>query len=324
MIWQGLFDNAKWIGYIAGGIAVFKTVVAGWNAGPGKRRVWMGKYRQLAPGVRTDFVVSLFGVPTFQEDVQAERDYGDERVYQLTERVWKLGTDGFLLCWSTSDSVVAYSLTTRRRRFRPAIDMGVIWGGTGTVQRLRLGSTRFAQLGNDAAPEGFAAFRSGASAPSEYYETYYHGNPGNYLHWAVGTSYAGRFRRHRPEHALTPEFHSLEEAKHQPGPPARRGLLSAWSRPVEPAVEETHLPTRITREEMESQPPVVTANLHAWRRQACINTVMVGREIPRVSHPLRIGPAYGQARLVAPKSSWLSRRRLRRASNRATRAATRR
>ncbi|AXG82237.1 ETEC_3214 domain-containing protein [Streptomyces paludis] len=165
-----------------------------WHASLGKRRRLIRAYRRMAPYVRHDYVTELFGEPAW-EHRQTVRTYGadagadeDEldvvlRDVELTVRTWPLGLLGYLVTWCNEhDEVLMYSLTTRSRLFRPRISVG--------PYRITLGRTPLSSLPapgqDDAGPwHGLGARRF------SYAEQHYFGNPGGYLHWAVGVSDAG-------------------------------------------------------------------------------------------------------------------------------------
>ncbi|MEV0906126.1 ETEC_3214 domain-containing protein [Streptomyces hokutonensis] len=158
----------------------------------------MRNYRQLAPGIRSEFVERLFGAPIL-ENQHTEHAHADavlysseEETYLLIERIWVLGEDGYLLTVNRNEEVQAYSLTTRRRRFRPAIDVGFIWGGTGPTYRVRLGVTKFTKLGDISSANKIVAW-CGARRFG-YYETHttsQQATSGTETQWACGMSMVG-------------------------------------------------------------------------------------------------------------------------------------
>ncbi|MFD3940679.1 hypothetical protein ACFWSF_38380 [Streptomyces sp. NPDC058611] len=72
----------------------------------------------------------------------AELVNGDE-VGPVTERVWKLGEDGFLVTWSEETGVLAYSLTTSSKGFKPKFRIGAAWNSDGSRATVKLGRTAF-------------------------------------------------------------------------------------------------------------------------------------------------------------------------------------
>lgn len=195
--WLGpLGDIGKIIGGVVGAMAIFKGVTEWWTTGPGRRRTWTKNFGLLGPNVRPDYVQALFGEPAFEAKADVDlRDYEEE--FLLTERVWKLGEDGYLVTWSNDLQVRAYSITTRDKGFKPKIRIGAEWGSNGTAVHVTLGRTRLKDIGagTDWNPEEIASWKGARRA--EYYETYYAGNPGHYSRWACGVSQAG-YAPHSP------------------------------------------------------------------------------------------------------------------------------
>ncbi|MFI0020087.1 ETEC_3214 domain-containing protein [Streptomyces griseus] len=163
-----------------------------WNASVGKRRRLMRACLRIAPYVRHEYVMQHFGEPA-SEHKQTVRKYGthagnDEAEsvlddVELTVRTWPLGLLAYLVTWcNEDDEVLMYSLTTRSRLFRPRMSVG--------PHRITLGRTPLAALpGPD--PEGSGPWHELGAHRFSYTEQHYFGNPGGYLHWAVGMSDAG-------------------------------------------------------------------------------------------------------------------------------------
>ncbi|MEU3399442.1 ETEC_3214 domain-containing protein [Streptomyces filamentosus] len=190
--WIGpLGDIGKIISGVVGAVAILKGVSEWWTNGPGRRRAWTKNFRLLGPGVRPAYVESLFGEPAFESKAEVDLRGYEEEFPLLTERVWKLGEDGYLVTWSSDLKVCAYSITTRDKGFKPKIRIGAEWGSNGTAVHVTLGRTRLRDIGagTDWTPEEIATW-AGARR-MEYYETYYAGNVGHYTTWACGVSQAG-------------------------------------------------------------------------------------------------------------------------------------
>ncbi|MFD4314970.1 ETEC_3214 domain-containing protein [Streptomyces sp. NPDC058548] len=189
--WLGpLGDIGKIMGGVVAGMAILKGVTAWWQKGPGRRRVWAKNFRLLGPGVRPAYVESLFGEPAFEFEVGAEHLDGVDRE-PPTERVWMLGEDGYLVTWSSDLRVLAYSITTRSKGFTPKLRIGSGWGSNGVSATVKLGRTVLKDVGAKAEwePEQVASWVG--ARRTDYYETYYAGNLGNYTTWACGVSQAG-------------------------------------------------------------------------------------------------------------------------------------
>ncbi|MFJ8787346.1 ETEC_3214 domain-containing protein [Streptomyces sp. NPDC102476] len=251
-------------------------------------------YRQLAPGIRSEFVERLFGPPILEnqheEQPTADSQYGpaeDREPYSLVERIWTLGEDGYLLTVNRNEQVQAYSLTTCRRRFRPAIDVGFLWGGTGAVYRVRLGVTKFIALGDASTASEIVGWCG--SRRFGYYET--HTTPpqvtnGTEVTWACGMSMVGLWRSEDVPAQLT--HHRVQTG-------------------------------RCEREDFDSpEMAEFMERVGSYRRHARINSIMIGRPGRYASS---IGPA-DDARVVmlrATSSAW-SRARLRRKTRKSIRS----
>lgn len=183
-------EVTKTFGAVTASLAVSKATVAGWKAGPGKRRAWIRGYRKLAPSVRPVYVEQMFGQATFSRDIPNRNLIPDEELSPgsqdenklVTAKVWMLGKDGYLTTWESGDAVIAYSLTAARWRFCPKIRVGPdVYG-----RKIRLGWTRFSVL------EEPNAWRSFCGAHNfGYIEEHYFGNPGEYQTWMCGVSDVG-------------------------------------------------------------------------------------------------------------------------------------
>ncbi|MFF1651956.1 ETEC_3214 domain-containing protein [Streptomyces sp. NPDC058255] len=190
---SALADMSKIMGGVVAALTLIGTVTGWWKKGPGRRRTWTKNFKQLAPGVRPAYVEALFGEPAFELAVPVlSITPGTGSRLGLTERVWPLATEGYLTTWSGESDVVAYSLTTTSKRFKPRIRIGSSWYSTGPALNVRLGRTRLTQV--SAAldlphPEEIASWKG--ARRHEYYETYYFGNPGHYMTWACGVSGTG-------------------------------------------------------------------------------------------------------------------------------------
>ncbi|SHN23252.1 hypothetical protein SAMN05216499_12791 [Actinacidiphila paucisporea] len=180
-------------------MTVMRTVTGWWRTGPGRRRVWGKDFAKLAPHVRPEYVEALFGAPAFELLVDAQRLTGDGVSSELewsdftvTERVWPLAEDGYLVTWSSVSEVHAYSLTTTSHSFKPRIRVGSTWFSNGEFTNVRLGRTRLTDLSralNHTSIHEVASWKG--ARRHDYYESYYFGNAGNYQTWSCGVSGAG-------------------------------------------------------------------------------------------------------------------------------------
>lgn len=85
---------------------------------------------------------------------------------------------------NSDDKVLAYSITTRKKEFKPTFNKGLV--------KFKLGETTFSEIEkNPSNNEKCYGFTSGATASSYYFEEYYRGNPGNYLTYLYGVNDSG-------------------------------------------------------------------------------------------------------------------------------------
>ncbi len=145
-------------------------------------------FAQIALQVRVDYVIGLFGEPTYRQchegwrfKVSDDADEPTQEVVTFTERIWLLADDGYLqVLTDEQDNVVRYSLTTRSRKFHPRVPIGAVSGNLPRFA-VRLGRTRFSEI----PPEPDRIYRGpyGATAPYEYRQSYYFGRSGGYADW---------------------------------------------------------------------------------------------------------------------------------------------
>jgi hypothetical protein len=182
-----------WLITRAGGllavVGVGKLFLDRWRSGPGRRRRWTRLFtRQLALGVRAEYVVGLFGEPAYQRTYEGRRlgitteaQPVDEPA-TFTERIWRLADDGYLqLLTDDQNNVVRYSLTTCSKRFRPVVALGSFSTNHKEFD-VKLGVTRFSDI--PWPPSRLYIGPSGATAPYEYLHAYYFGRSGGYADWA--------------------------------------------------------------------------------------------------------------------------------------------
>lgn len=175
-------------------LAIAKVVLDWWRRGPGRRRRWRSLFAQLALQVRIDYVIGMFGEPSYRRDLEGERpkvsnsELPEYEAAIFTEHVWLLASDGYLQVLTDDlDNVVRYALTTRSRGFHPKIFLGAVSGNMPEFS-VRLGRTLFSEI-----PEPDRVYRGpyGATAPYEYRQSYYYGRPGGYADWICAYNAAG-------------------------------------------------------------------------------------------------------------------------------------
>jgi hypothetical protein len=181
-------------------LAIAKAALDWWRRGPGRRRRWRSLFAQLALQVRVDYVIDMFGEPTYRQYREGgrfkasntdkpEEAKPEEEVATFTEHVWLLASDGYLQVLTDDlNNVVRYSLTTRNRKFHPNISIGAVSGGLPRFS-VRLGRTLFSEL--PAEPGRVYRGPYGATAPYEYRQSYYYGRGGGYADWTCTYNAAG-------------------------------------------------------------------------------------------------------------------------------------
>ena len=155
-------------------IPAFFTVRRIYRQTTGSRATLVRQLGKLSCGIRSEFVDTIFGSPRFA------RTKGD-----LTERVYET-PHAYVQTVADSDGSIAWwAVTTIDKRFRPRFTLPpmTLDGQQWSVQ---LGRTRFAQLEEPRLIRWFVGARR-----FWYAETYYFGNPGNYLTYVASHSDLG-------------------------------------------------------------------------------------------------------------------------------------
>ncbi|MEU8830786.1 ETEC_3214 domain-containing protein [Streptomyces sp900116325] len=182
-------------GTLVAAMALAKAVSQGWKITLGRRRHLIARLRNVAPGVRHEYVKELFGEPTWALERGAEGLDGETR--SVTVRTWPLHRMGYLVTWCTDDeSVAMYAITTTSRWFRPRIIVGDI--------QVRLGLDRITVMDSTGEPRG--RWSELGARRFSYWEQYHFGNPGGYRYWYVGVNDLG-YDAHAPVNLeqMTPE-----------------------------------------------------------------------------------------------------------------------
>jgi hypothetical protein len=135
-----------------------------------RRREGGRRLGRLGVRMRADAFTTILGDPVIErsEGAHTVRVYIDRNYYVVAAA-------------DASSSVVAYSVTTRSRDFRPSLKTE----GWPSVDA-RLGETRFAEVLPPDAVHVFAGARR-----FEYWEFHYLGNPGGYRHFVLALNDAG-------------------------------------------------------------------------------------------------------------------------------------
>lgn len=207
-----LLDFLGSVGAILGALLAAVAVVGGlrgvYRRTLGRRRDRYQRLGRLGTNAQLAFFASVLGEPpamrrSFENTVTRFSDDGRVRMHVpqvFIEAVW-IDHDYYLHAIADTDETVhAYSVTTRSKRFRPKLRVP---GGTSepptVLDRLRrrsyhfkpnpvvrLGKTRFAEL----TLPGFAASWVGLHN-AHYFESNYFGNAGLYQHYVFSINEAG-------------------------------------------------------------------------------------------------------------------------------------
>ncbi|WP_329067737.1 ETEC_3214 domain-containing protein [Amycolatopsis sp. NBC_01480] len=185
VIWRHATDVAvpilKNTGSLVAALAIGKLLLDLWRGTFGRRRRWLKLYRQLSLGLQVDYLFELFGKAAYKRVVTVSP--GEDTI----EYVWPLSTDGYLQAIISSDeTVVRYSLTSCSRRFKPKLQMGGP-KGTSSTFKVKLGSTRFADLPGEISD----VYLVRGASYYEYGENRYVGRPGKYAHWICSYNVMG-------------------------------------------------------------------------------------------------------------------------------------
>lgn len=172
----------------------------------GRRRDRYGRLARLGTNAQVSFFSSVLGEPPAmrrtEQSAVARFDDGGNRYHEpktWIECVW-IDRDFYVHAVADEDETIhAYSVTTRSKRFRPAFRQpGGWWIERGLLGRLlrlpkmklnpkiQLGKTRFHALGR---PEPAAAWIGAHNA--HYFEAYWGANPGLYQWFVYGINDSG-------------------------------------------------------------------------------------------------------------------------------------
>ena len=194
-----VLDFVAGVATIVGGV-VAAAVIVGALLGLGRR--WLGnrwdhyrRLRRLGVNAQLDFFSSVLGQPpairrSLTATVDALAPDGDNLVARDETFQECIYVHPYYFVDALIDdeqTVVAFAVTTRTKRFRPTLTSAPKESHPRLV--VRLGATRFADTAVN--PERLVA--SLGARRFFYSEVYYLGNPGHYLSFACGVSDAGHF-----------------------------------------------------------------------------------------------------------------------------------
>jgi hypothetical protein len=264
---QTLTDRVSPLLYATSVLGAAAALYALWSAARGRYRETIGRrsdrYRRLArlgTEAQLSFFVSVLGEPPAMRHTVVKDDYveliapgdpdfdPDSEETELQERLLtKVFTESTFidrdyyvqaLC-DQDETVLAFSVTTRSKRFRPVFQVlrppGPIerlrWRrATGNRYRplvdIRLGRTTFADL-DSADPDTFAPphFKVAVGAHNHFYSEFaYFGNPGHYQSFAWTASDAARQGRHGDLMKMRQEI----DGEEWPDPDATPGEEPEW------------------------------------------------------------------------------------------------
>lgn len=159
-------------GVVVGGLGGLRRIYV---ATLGRRRVLARKLGRLAPGVALGYVNQLFGEPTFSDDADS-----------ATVLVW-VEPEFYLQARVEGRSVAAWSVTVRKRTFRPRFFRRRVISADGATLEAKIGKTTFSDL--PGRPHRVQSFMGAHDL--NYAECHYYGNPGQYLDYVYALNDAG-------------------------------------------------------------------------------------------------------------------------------------
>lgn len=308
-------DAAAIVGGLAAALAVAAAARTRYRRTLGRRRDRYERLARLAPGAQLSFFQAVHGEPAaIKSRVERNiyevatpghplydarlRDEFDEAHDVLVQAAFLecIFIDRLYYLQTISDedeTVLAFSVTTRRKRFRPRFEaptrIGMLrrlrWrreAGTPfrPLFRVRLGRTRFNDLDPDD-PGEFAGPHLQATSGVRmfrYSELYYYGNPGHYLTYVFTASSAAPGRA---------DWRRLGEVIQQAG-------YHEWPYPMRPDPYEQAPPDPDREPEWES----LTA-AHEFRRRTVITTyTAIHPKLWAVNYPTTFGPHGDEVRML--------------------------
>lgn len=135
---------------------------------------WIENINLLSAGVDLTYFIDILGNPTFINNKEA-----------ISESIF-VNDDFYIQAYTDNNkSVLAYSVTTRKKSFNPEIKLGP-YSSNEEVKIIQLGKSKFIEIGD---PEKITSYNG---AHNFYYsEEYYFGNPGNYQSYIFSLNESG-------------------------------------------------------------------------------------------------------------------------------------
>jgi hypothetical protein len=213
IVGSALGDAAALLGAATALLALWAAARTFYRRTLGRRRDRYERLSRLGTGARLAFFVAVLGEPPAISRTQPRTVpvYDEERGKSVVTRVsyvesFFVDRDYYVQTISDEDgSVVAFSVTSRRRRFRPTftgipvpsrrerrrweLEVGEPYR---PLFKVTLGRTRFHELSTEDAPPPQIQAEVGARSYS-YTEGYYYGNPGYHQSFFMSTTSAARF-----------------------------------------------------------------------------------------------------------------------------------
>jgi len=200
-----LIDVGQVVGAIVGVLTLLGLL---WQGGVGLLRLYRAtigragvahrKLGKLSPDVTLSYFTSILGPPAFNNSASHHTEF----VY--VDRYF------YLQAWvDTRERVIFYTVTSRRKRFRPPI-----WNDAASwvlfqnpSKKLRLGRFSFSQV-PEWDPDGIIGWLG--ARRFGYTESFYFGNPGHYQRYVIGFTDAGTVYGPMPRIAETLPDYSVQ------------------------------------------------------------------------------------------------------------------
>lgn len=206
-MFDALVDAAGLAGGLGALLVLGKTARIWWGRTLGRRRDRFRRIARLGTNAQLSFFAAVLGEPpAFRRTVVSETPSRDAKGQEVVvvrhfEECVFIDRDFFVQCLlDTDQTVLAFSVTTRTKRFAPRFDSpaGHVVQRRGLIRKLgarerfvpvfsvRLGRTRFSAL--DTPERVRACLRA---HDFKYHEAHWLGNPGNYQWYVFGVNDVG-------------------------------------------------------------------------------------------------------------------------------------
>jgi hypothetical protein len=254
----------------------------------GRRRDKYSRLRRLGTYAQLTFFSSVLGEPPAQRRrVFGQRTTFDENGQRVVgprifvEALWVDPAFYVQAIADEDETIHAYSVTARTKRFRPAFrPPGATAIPLTGIRRLLLrreyrikpnreivlGKTRFADLDNPLNASSWVGAHN-----AHYFETHYFGNPGYYQHFIYSVNDAGAWTWQAPFNAMAPDLRwGFNDASYDVHFALAEAIAAS-----EAAETATEAPGAAEPDPASYQDPDLPPDLTAFRRAARINTYTV-------------------------------------------------